>query len=555
MPRALDLERPPAAARGAQPRLAAPTLPRWTTGAAVVALFVLVECILLGSHFVHGGIYTDDWWLVATQRHSGAWGAFTTFVQENQDAPLSAAYYVLTIKLSGTNAHLYALWGLLTLLGGATAVYALLRELTIRRRDAVVLTLLVIAFPFADSAWLWYADSLSYLAIALAAIGGIVAIRGIRRTGRPAIAYHVAALLLFVLSVLTYQIAAFVICLSVVAYLRFTTRRRAILWWLADVSVMAVTLVLPRLITGSHGSDSVPIIPLAQQLHHARLIASQSVTLLSRVLVPFGHPRTSVVVPIVLVIVAGGVLVVHLPTTSSVVRREGRRWLATILVGVLVVVAAYLIYVPGPIIDYAPLQPGQGNRVNVMASFGYVLIVLGLAMTSATVLIRVLRARLKWIPVIGLVIVGAVFAGYARHTRTDVAAWNRAGMIQLRELGSLRAAGRPAPNNTVYTFGGVGTVAPGVVGFIVTWDLDSAVKILWHDPTLDAFPIFAGAHLSCDKGSVIPDAPDNDEGPTQAARYGHAIFYDFRTGRRQSITSAQTCAQAVGSFVPGPEQG
>ena len=160
-----------------------------------------------------------------------------------------------------------------------------------------------------------------------------------------------------------------------------------------------------------------------------------------------------------------------------------------------------------------------------------------------------------WATVIGGAIVAVVLGGYVSHTRNDVAAWNRAGMIQLRELDALRAAGRPPPRTTIYTFGGVGSVASGVVGFIVTWDLDSAVKILWHDSTLDGFPIFAGAHIACGKGTVTPFAPDNDEGPEQGASYGHAVFYDFRTGRRQTITSPQACARAVASFPTGPEQG
>jgi hypothetical protein len=279
-------------------------------------------------------------------------------------------------------------------------------------------------------------------------------------------------------------------------------------------------------------------------------MASQSVTLLSHVLVPFGHPRTIVVLPIVLVVLTAGTLVFHRPATSPMVRGDGRRWLWMILIGVLVVMAAYAMYVPGPIDYFAPLQPGQGNRVNVMASFGYVLIALGLAMTMGTVLIRLLRVRLSWIPVVGVAIVGALFIGYVRQTRADVSAWDRADSVQLRELDSLRAAGRPPSRSTTYTFGGVGSVAPGVPVFIVTWDLDSAVKILWNDPTLHAYPIFAGAQIVCGKATVVPYA-DNREGPKEGASYGHAIFYDFRTGRRQAITSARTCTRAVATFRPG----
>ena len=166
-----------------------------------------------------------------------------------------------------------------------------------------------------------------------------------------------------------------------------------------------------------------------------------------------------------------------------------------------------------------------------------------------------LRRPLAWAPVIGLAIAAVVFVGYVHRTRQDIAAWNRAGTIQRQEIGELRAAGRPAAGTTIYAFRGTGATAPGVFAFRVTWDLNSAVQLLWNDATLHAYPIFAGTQMTCTATQVVPVGPANGDGAAQAANYQQAVFYDFRSGHQQRIADAQACVRAVDTFVPGPVEG
>ncbi len=525
------------------------SLPLAGREALVVLLLVLVEAALLGSHLLHGGLYTDEWSITAIQHDVGTWGLFEALVGANHDRPLGALYLSITTALSGTNPHLHALWGLLALLAATSTVYLLLRLLSLRVRDALAIVLLFMLFPFADSAWLWASGS--YLAIALAALGGSLALVGIRREGKAAVAYHVGALALFASSILTYQVAAGVICLSVFMYLPRVGRRRAIALWAVDVCVVILALSLPRLITGSVGATADPVIPLGEQLDHAKLLANQGLVLLTVVLVPFGGPHRDVVLPIALVGACIGALLAWHAHTEPELRNRLYRWLLMAAAGGLVVAAAYAIYVPAPINLYQPLGKGEENRLNVMASLGYVIIVYALATVFATSAIRLLRRPPAWAPVIGLAIAATVFVGYVRRTRQDVAAWNRAGSIQRQELGELRSAGRPAARTTIYAFGGVGSTAPGVYAFRVTWDLNTAVELLWNDETLHAYPIFTGTQMTCTARQVVPVGPSNGDGISQAANYQHAVFYDFRSGRQQRITDAATCARAVASFVPG----
>jgi hypothetical protein len=520
-----------------------------------VWLLALVELLLLGSHLFHGGLYTDDWPLAAISHQSGTSGLFDNLITGNHDRPLAALYLSLTTALSGTNPHIHALWGLLTLLAAASAVYLLLRLSSLRAHDALIVVLLFMVFPFSDSSWLWYAASHTYLAIALASMGGVLALTGLRREGIAGVVFHAGAVVLFAASILTYQVVAGAIFLSVLMYWPRVGRRRAIVLWAVDVFVVALTLGLPRLLTGSAGTTADPIIPLDEWLVHAKLMANQGLTLLTAVLVPFGGPHRNIVLPIALIVVCVGVLFAWRIRAEPALRRELRRWLLLVAAGGLVVAAAYAVYVPAPINLYQPLGKGEENRVNVMASLGYAIIVYALAMVLSTSIVRLFHRPLAWAPFTGLAIAAVVFVGYVHRTRQDIAAWDRAGDIQRQEIVDLRAAGRPPAGTTIYAFGGTGATAPGVFAFRVTWDLNSAVQLLWSDATLHSYPIFMGTQMTCTATQVVPVGPANGDGVGQAADYHQAVFYDFYSGRQQRIVNQAECARTIASFVPGSVEG
>jgi hypothetical protein len=518
----------------------------------VLSLLAVIDAALLGGHLLHGGLYTDDWSIAAIRHESGTFGLFNSLFASNRERPLGEFYIAVTVAMSGANPHLYALWGLLTLLAATASVYLLLRALSLSAREAMCIVLLFMVFPFADASWLWYAASYSYLAIALAALGGRSALAGLQAKGGKAVVYRVGALLLFAASVLTYQVAAGVICLSILVYLPRVDRRRAIAFWILDVCAVVLAASGPRLITGSAGLIADKVVTVSEGLEHAKLMADQSFTLLTVVLVPFGGPHRSVVIPVAFVLACASVVLAWRARAEPELRRKLNRWLMVCVAGGLVIVAAYAVYVPAPINLYQPLGKGEENRVNVMASLGYAIVMYAFAMLVATSAVRLLRRPPGWAPVVGLAIAAVVFVGYVRRTHSDIAAWNRAGTIQRQELAELRAAGRPPSLTTIYTFGGVGATAPGVYAFRVTWDLGGAVQLLWNDATLHAYPIFLGTQMTCTPTQVVPIGPGNGDGIAEAADYRQAIFYDFRSGREQRIANARECAQAVSSFVPGP---
>lgn len=535
---------------GAPSALASPVV----RGALVVAALIVVAAAVMGSHLQHGGLYTDDWAYTAIQHNAGTFGLFKALFASNRERPVGELYLALTTAVSGTDPQLHALWGVLTLLLAAGSLYLLLRLLSLSVGEALPIVLLLMVFPFADSGWLWYTASYIYLAIAMAALGGALALAGLRAEGRRWLVWHLGALLLFAASILIYQTAAGLICLSIFAYLGRTTRRRAIALWALDVCTVALAATLPWLITGSSGTNADPVIPLGEQIDHAKLMVNQGATVLMATLVPFGGAHRNVVLPVAFAIVVLAVAIARRAQPGSELRTRLQRLLVLLVAACVVIAAAYAAYVPAPIHLYQPLGKGEENRVNVLASLGYAMIVYALAATLATCVVSLLRRPLRWAPLLALGAVAVVFVGYVQRTRSDIHAWDRAGVIQRQELQALRAIGRLPSGTTLYTFGGTGTTAPDVYAFRVTWDLDGAYQILWNDFTLNAYPIFAGTEMHCDATEVVPIGPGNGNSAFQAASYGKAVFYDFRTGREQRITSAVACAHAIGHFTPEPAE-
>lgn len=520
----------------------------------MIGLLVLLEIVLMGSHVFHGGLYTDDWQIASFEHFLGTGRLFDdVLLAANHDRPLGALYLASQAALSGTNTHVHALWGLVTHLLCTMSLYLLLRVLRMQARHAVPIAVLVLLFPFSDSVWLW--ASLIPLSIALAVLGAVLAIRGLECEGRPGVVYHLGALALFVASILTYQAAAVAICLLGVAYLSRAPTRRALRRWAADVVVVAIAAVLPRLITGSEGATANPIIPVDKQFEHARLLVDQGATLLTAVVVPFDSLQHRAIVSTVLaLLVATALLAARARRTGANTRGELRRWLAWVFAGGVVVAAAYAVYVPSPVAFYQPLAGGSDNRVNALAGIGFVILVYALIMLAAT-LATAARRRPRAAPLVGLALAALLFSKYAHRVRTDAQAWDAAAQSQREQLAKLKAGGRPARRTTLYVFGGKGVTAPGVYGFRVTWDLRGAVQLLWDDPSLRAYPIFAGTAMDCGKSRVVPVGPGNGNGPAQASAYRQTLFVDLRTNRRAPVPNRQVCRSLQPTFVPGPVTG
>lgn len=534
------------------PELYRPGRPGVTAGELSLALagLTLVAALLMGSHVLHGGLYTDDWPIAAVYHFHGAGEVTRVIFLGDHSRPLAAVYLGLVHGISAGSTHVQAGIGLALHVLACWAILWLLRVLGFGRLVAAALALLLLLYPFADSTWLWLAVNQSRLSLLLGALGLLALVHALQSAGARRVVAQAGAALLVATSVLSYETAVAVLVVAAVAIsFRYARGRVALIGALPTVLAVVLAAAVPRLPGLLPGVEPHQSIGLGAQIKHAEKIASQSMTVLANSAVPFGAAHRNVVIPIlgliVIVSLVGWRRALAGPGPGPTLR-YGLLWVAA---GLVVLALAYVVFINTTPGFYEPAAPGSENRINAVAAIGYCAIVIGVAMLVSALMSWTWRPRAA--PVVWLVLALVVAIGYAQRIRRDVRAWDRATAIQHAELAELsRALPRPAPRTTLYTFGGVGVTTPTVYAFRVTWDLNGAVQLLWGDRSLDAYPIFTGTTFVCGRTSMYPAGFANGDGPLQRAAYGHILFFDFRTGRRARVGSPGQCRQQAAAFVP-----
>jgi hypothetical protein len=285
--------------------------------------------------------------------------------------------------------------------------------------------------------------------------------------------------------------------------------------------VVAVALVVE--LTGTSRTPQSP----GAQLHHAVTIAGQCFSLLTRALFPAAD-LPGVVGALLLAGIAGGALASR--------RRELRPWLVMAALGVLGVVAGYLLFVPAESY-YQPLAPGTVTRMNVMATVGFAVLVYAL--------VRLLTALVagRHAPVVAALLLTAIAAGYLDRVFADEQKWHRSAQVQARVLAAIRATvPDPPPHGaTIYTFGAPSAVARNVPAFSLAFDLRDAVRLQYRDPSLRAYPIRGFDVVRCEPGRLYPVG--GTYGPLHGARYGQAWFVSVPARHAFRVSSRAQCLE------------
>jgi len=533
-------------ARGAVSRLEA---------TAVGALLLGLGIAVYGPHVVHGGFTLDDWAFRADYERYGYWGLIERLLDIEPGALVTAgsgarlvgaSFYATSYAVLGSSAvpHL----ALAVLLGVLMSflLFLVLRKLGMERLHAAAIAALVLLFPAADSPRLWPAAAQNELAISLFLLGLLLALGGLERTGRAAVLRHAAAVGCYVLGILCYELVVGGVVLSVLVYRLHAPWRPSVRRWLVDVSVIGVAGLYVRFVGRPQDFE-----PFSAQIETARTIQSQARTLLSRLGVEDGPPR----VPLeafALVLAAAAALALFLPRTDEL-RSDLRRWVVAALAGIVAVGAGYAALLP--IEGRLPLNVGIGNRTNIGAAIGFVILIYALAVLVGMMVVRgaaavrpVSHAR-AWAAGLGVAAALGVGAMWTEAVVDDRRAWARAETIRRETLDALRLVPKPVPSSTVYTFGVAGETAPGVPAFTASWDLTGAVRVLWKDHTLRAIPsasLERGAlghttglfGIACEASSVRPGGRYS---VSAASAYGEVVFVDVVTGQFSVIGSRDEC--------------
>jgi hypothetical protein len=507
------------------------------------ALLTLVAAVAFGSHVRNGGFYNDDWAFATTFAYApepGLLGAIRAF-DWYSFRPVSMLYLPAMHEVFGMRADLHLALVALTAVALSGALYWLLRTLALERVHAGAVAVLVLLFPASDANRLWAAAGIALPAIAFYLAGAVLALKGLAARGRRAVVLHAGAISLYVLSVMTYEIAAGAILLSVLLY-RLRGWRAALTWWLLDVAA-----VVPVLLLVTSGSWNEPQ-PLGTTVRHAGTVADEAVTILADATVPFGDPDTGVVIAVLALVAATGMVVRRLRPPADPVGRELGRWLRVALAAVCAIAIGYAIFIPADPESYSPLMPGQGNRVNGLAAVGFVLLIYALAMVAATLLARRARFRREWSAGLAIAVALVLGWGWLQRIEHHAGDWDRSAAVQADVVTRIdRAVPAPRPETTIYAVRLPTLAGPGVPIFAATWDLAGALAIEWDEPSISAYPTVPRTSFACGERRISAENSLDAFDP-QTANYGRAVVVDVAASRAVRVHDRASCVSAARRF-------
>lgn len=499
------------------------------------ALVLLVPAIAVFSgRVLHGGFAYDDWALAASFQHLGVLqNIHAIFLLENT-RPLQGPYAVI-YAIVGDHQRSLLLWAAFTRTGVSWALYLLMRTLGLARLPAIAIAILVLLTPASDALWLWGNAAILSVTIILYLLGTVAVLNALASSRpRRARALHVVGLVLYLMSVLLYEIAAVAILASIALYLVRAPRRAAVRRWLLDVTCTALVLLF---ITSGKlhvlpGSDVHPSIPLSQWPGHLKLILDQGAHILASAAVPFGLPNTLLVCLGLLAIALIGLVASRLPRYGS----APRRWVGIGVAGIVAAIIGWAPFIPA-VSYYSPGTLGVGNRVNALAMVGISVTVFAAAMVVGLVVLG-WRSR-TWAVGVAVILAAVVLGGYAHLDGIDRAAWGTATQLSQDELADMRTAlGKPPPrNSTIYLFGGTEWAGAGIPVFAAQWDFNGAVQVTWHDSTLGGVPMLPGMSIVCGKTTLYPTG--DGYGLAQLEPYRRAIFVGLPGSGTASTTVAR----------------
>ncbi len=507
--------------------------------------FALLGLVVFAAYVHAGGFAYDDWGNYSIIRygpHTGLLGGIENFSVSVGYRPGSAVYVPVIDDLLGLHAQLHAAWNLTLAVALSGCVFHVLRLLDFERRDAAVAAALLLLWPFSDVTRLYVDAGLVDWTILLFVVGLIFALHGLAATGRRAVALHAAAVVLYVLAVLTYEMLLGPILLVGLVYRLRTSWRPACQRWAVDV-IAAALAVLRFNFRGNHH----PLQSFTASLEHVRLIWTQGLVLLGRSVFARSNPSATAVLAVVIALVITALAVQRRLPPASAERSEIRRWLAVAGGGVLAVASGYLVFVPAESY-YSPGALGVGNRTNGFAAVGYVIIVCAAINLVAILLSRLLPVRRRFVWPLALAASVLVAVGYVRQLDHDAANWDAAFRTSSSILDEVhRLLPRPPDGSTIYIYDHPVYWAPGIPVFAGSWDFNGAVKASYRNGTLSGQPGITGSHVMCTPTQIVV-------GGASPTDYGKSFAVDVKRQSMLAVTDAGACSALQREYRTGPAQ-
>jgi hypothetical protein len=517
--------------------------PTLREGLVAAALIALLGLLAYGGFVADGGFYSDDWAHASDYQFAESPRYVHSFEQQREflgGRPLSAALMPVPQALFGPNPEAHLILALAIGILISICFFVLLRTLGMAPLHAGAITALALLFPWADSSWLWATGSVNSLSVGFFFVGLTVALRGFEYRGRRGTAMHGLAALLYLFSVLTYEVTAGVIVLAGLLYFGRAGRRVVLRAWATDLAVVIAALVYSLIATAS----SRPVATVRDRIEDLPDFVRESLLLISSAFQPFGsmgRPLQGLVLLVAAAVVVALALRLRRSGDSPLREETLDGWPRWLLIGFLAAVATYFMFLGSHLY---PRDGGINNRVNVFAGFAVCLLVYATIACACHLLWRSRRAA--GIATLAVAVVLAV--GYATSLGSDKSEWRQAAEEQEAVLDDLGRRLLPLPDHsTVLVFGYPAQAAPGIPVFDRSWDMGGALQIRSDGAIRAAYPIHENVEVICGKRAIL----DGGEGYGRfTLDYGRLYFYDSDLGSRK-IDSRRSCQRAAERFHPG----
>jgi hypothetical protein len=509
---------------------------------ALLALGVLVFL----PHMRHGGFYLDDWSNAAGTLYppgGGDGNAFKYFSELTLYRPVLVLYVPLTYLVLGTHMHLLLALAVALAVLVAVNLYAILRLLGVPRVHAWIICALTVVYPWYDSTRFWETADQATVALVFLTGGLWMALVGLRRGS---LRLHVLAALLYLLSILTYEVALPLIAvLGGLYWLRAGWRAARLRWGMDLIAVVAgglwVGLQTKRESRG-----------LSADLTHLKQIVSSGGTLLGRTAIPWGEPATTLALVLIGAILLGGLCVVSWRRSLLADRFGASSWLLLAAAGLLVAALGWIMYIPANPY-YTPSVYGFTNRVNALAGFGLVIAVYGTVGVLVATTAELLGSRAGKVAgvitaVLGLALGIAFVKVLERHGRI----WDAAYRAEAAGISVFKTQFKSlAPETTLFVSNYPAYESLGVPIFSTGWDVNGMVELQYRQRSLAAYPLLPGLSIRCTTTTVSLAGP-GAEGSENPVPYGHAQFLNVGSGHHVAPSNKRECESLSRSFVPGP---
>jgi len=498
-------------------------------------------------HILHGGLYLDDWSDAAGALYppdgSGVLPAFSFFNDLLHSCrPVLIVFIPLKYFVFGTQVEYLLVLSVVLAVIAAGLMYGILRVLGLPWHHAGAISSLTLVYPWFDSTRFWESANPITLAVVFGFLGLWLALIGLSRNSWRV---HAGATLLYLLSMMTYEVTLPLIAVAGILYTIRNGWRTARLRWAVDLVMVAIAALWNR----AHTPKSVS--SLSENLDHLQQIVKQGGELLARTVFPLGiDPHTSLMLTGLALIFATAIGVYLLTTSARGANLDAglRRWLLLGLGGLLVASLGWAIFVPADPY-YTPSVFGVTNRVNGLAGFGLVLVVYAALGIVGYGIARLIRGGPRTAAITTLVLALLLGAAYVHVLERHGRLWRSAYQHELNVIGRIHATFPSLPDETtVFAANYPTNVTLGVTTFATTWDLDGMVKLTYQNRSLRAYPITEELPLECrPKGLRV----GGEEG-IRAARYGTARLLDLQTGRYSIPRSKAECLVAKPKYPAGP---